>query len=265
MTEDKRPVPVGRWRRRAVLLAAAAAGGGAWWAWPSIAPLFVGDFEFEPLPDLPGFRRIAMGESSPAPSPLIGMSRGDEADLGAAKATARADLCNALFGGPPPPGVVPIASFSDYNCPFCRVLTGRLAALQARSGSAVRITWHEWPLLGPTSVTAARAALAADMQGAYATFHKRLMRTRFVPTPSFLEVVARDIGIDPARLRADMESDAVSERLRSTDAVARIFGFIGTPALVVGRTVVVGAVSEAVIHALIEQERLDGPPPGCAA
>jgi 2-hydroxychromene-2-carboxylate isomerase len=102
------------------------------------------------------------------------------------------------------------------------------------------------------------------MQGAYATFHKRLMRGRFVATPEYLEILARDIGVDGDRLLADMDSDAVSERLRSTEAVARIFGFIGTPALVVGRTVVVGTVSEGVIGALVEQERRDGPPPVCS-
>jgi hypothetical protein len=61
-----------------------------------------------------------------------------------------------------------------------------------------------------------------------------------------------------------MESDAVSERLCTTEAVARIFGFIGTPALVVGRTVVVGTVSESVIAALVEQERRDGPISVCS-
>ncbi len=96
------------------------------------------------------------------------------------------------------------------------------------------------------------------MLSAYAAFLKRLMRTRFVPTPAYLEVVGRDIGVDPDRLIADMDGDEVANRLRTTDAVAKVFGFIGTPALVIGRTVVVGAVSDAVIAALIEQEARDG-------
>ncbi len=90
------------------------------------------------------------------------------------------------------------------------------------------------------------------------------MRGRFVATPEYLEILARDIGVDGNRLLADMESDAVSQRLCTTEAVARIFGFIGTPALVVGRTVVVGTVSESVIAALVEQERRDGPIPVCS-
>ena len=69
----------------------------------------------------------------------------------------------------------------------------------------------------------------------------------------------------PCTQLADMDSDVVSERLRITEAVARIFGFIGTPALVVGRTVIVGTVSENVIAALVEQERREGPLPVCSA
>ncbi len=39
----------------------------------------------------------------------------------------------------------------------------------------------------------------------------------------------------------------------------------GTPGLMVGRTVVNGAIDEATLGALIERERADGPPPGCIA
>ena len=251
--------------RRAALLGAAAAATGAWWAWPRVAQLFVGDFDFELLDDPQGFRRIAAGETSGMPSPFFGLEAPDEQEQAIPEGAVRADLCTGLFGGSPPAGVVPIASFSDYNCPFCRVLTERLSNLEERSGGGVRITWHEWPRLGSTSVSAARAALAADMQGAYATFHKRLMRGRFVATPEYLGILARDIGVDGDRLLADMDSDVVSERLRTTEAVARIFGFIGTPALVVGRTVIVGTVSENVIAALVEQERREGPLAVCSA
>ncbi len=246
--------------RRAALIAMAA-GVGVWWAWPRLAQHVVGDFDFEPLDDPRGFRRIAAGETSAMPGPLFGLEAPDARERALPEAAVRADLC----GGPPPSGVVPIASFSDYNCPFCRVLTERLSNLEDRSDGGVRITWHEWPRLGPTSISAARAALAADMQGAYAAFHERLMHGRFVATPQYLTILARDIGVDGERLLSDMQSAAVSDRLRNTDAVARVFGFIGTPALVVGRTVVVGTVSEGVIAALVDRERRDGPPPVCGA
>lgn len=265
MSDDQAIDKPRSFHRRAALVAVPAAGADIWWVSPRIAQHFVGAFDFEPLDDPRGFRRIAAGETSGMPSPFFGLDAPNAPDAAVPEAAVRADLCSALFGGPPAAGVVPIASFSDYNCPFCRVLTERFSDLEERSGGDIRITWHEWPRLGPTSTSAARAALAADMQGAYAAFHKRLMRGRFVPTPEYLAILARDIGVDGDRLLSDMESDAVTDRLRNTEAVARIFGFIGTPALVVGRTVVVGTVSEAVIAALVEQERRDRPLPVCSA
>jgi protein-disulfide isomerase len=273
VSADRQPETPRSPSRRGALLALAALGAGALWGWPRLAERLAGGFAFQPLADPPGgFRRIAAaGETSGMPNPFIGLDvpgapgAADTAETALPEAAVRADLCGALFGGPPQAGVVPIAAFSDYNCPFCRVLTERLSALEARAEGGIRITWHEWPQLGPTSLSAARAALAADMQGAYAAFHRRLMRGRFVATPEYLDLLARDIGVDADRLVSDMAGDTVSARLARTDAVARVFGFVGTPAMVVGRTVVVGAISEAAIAALVEQERRDGPLPFCRA
>ena len=252
-------------RDRRLFLSAAVMLGLAWWAWPRVAPLFVGPFDFEEIDNPSGFRRIAGGEITGLPSFLFGLDARDAADLTAEVQAARSDLCQVLFGGTLDPNVVPIAYFSDYNCPYCRVLTERLANVEAQSAGGVQIAWHEWPVFGPTSVLSARAALAADMQGAYIAFHKHLMRSRFVPTERYLANIAQDLGADPERLLADMNSPDVSSRLRNTEAVAQIFGFAGTPSLVVGRTVVIGSVSEATLTALVEQERRDGPPPACSA
>ena len=158
-----------------------------------------------------------------------------------------------------------MASFSDYNCPYCRVATEDLAAIEARSGGSVRVRWHELPLLGPGSEAAARAALAADRQGAYPAMHARLMRARLLPTPVYLEEAASALGLDADRLLADMTSPEVEARLDRSAAAADAFGLPGTPAMVVGRTVVVGALGDRALERLIERERADGPIPGCSA
>lgn len=263
MDQDEAPRPGDRFRRRALLAGAVAAGAGVWWGWPAVAPLFVGEFDFEPLDDPAGFRRLAGGDVSGGFDPFVGIGESDAAASSATTAGVRADICGGLFGGRPPAGVVPVASFSDYNCPFCKVLTKKLAAMEAGSGGAVRVTWHEWPLLGDASVAAARAALAADMQGAYAAFHERLMRSRFIASPEYLEKLAGDLGIDPVRFVADAAGSDVAHRLETSAALAAAFGFRGTPALVVGRTVLVGATSDAVLAKLIGRERRDGAIEGC--
>ena len=229
---------------------------------PRIRGLLEPELEFEPMAQPAGFRRIAGGGVSTGFDVFAGLDGEGDPALDAA-VEARDDLCAALFhAGTGSAGVVPIASFSDYNCPFCRVLTKRLAEIEAEGGVAV--SWHELPLLGEASMTAARGALAAARQGAYAAFHERLMASGFQTTPEYLEALAQSIGVDAGRLEADMRSDAVAREILRSRAVARAFGFIGTPAIVVGRTVVQGEIGERTLRRLIAREREDGPVPACA-
>jgi protein-disulfide isomerase len=127
----------------------------------------------------------------------------------------------------------------------------------------VRITWHELPLLGPASRRAARASLAARRQGAYQVFHDRLMGTPIVPNDAYLRRIATDAGIDGDRLLDDMASDAVTDQLARTARLARLFGFYGTPALVVGRTALLGSVEKWQLRRLIEMEGTSSEPAPC--
>ena len=191
-------------------------------------------FDFVAIDGLPGWRRLAFeGVSSPTgglgDAAFLGLD-GNAEEVAPLPAAA---LCDTLFRMRPP-GAVPVAAFSDFFCPFCRVLTARLADRAASPASGIAVTWHELPLLGPVSETAARAALAADRQGAYAGFQARLLSTGFRPSAAFL---------------ADM-------------AVASLtLGVWGTPAVVVGRTLVMGEIGEAALDRLIAMEAAAGPLP----
>lgn len=250
-------------RRLALVGAVAAAGVGVWLGFPLVQrTLFIGDFDFMALKEPAGFRRILSGQVSGGRNPLAGITA--PPDAASAIVPKADDLCRALFGAAPlVADVVPIAYFTDYRCPYCRVLSRHLAKLEEERRPEVRIAWHEWPILGKTSELAARAALAARRQGAYATFHERLMRTSFVPTPAYLRSISEQIGVDADRLLRDMSSAAVDRELAQTRALAAVFGFRGTPGLVVGRTVVVGAITDAELRALVEREIADGPVEAC--
>jgi protein-disulfide isomerase len=243
---------------------AVAVGAAVVNAGPLLRALLPTDLGFAPLETPAGFRRLteAGGASTGTGGGgvLVGLDDGP-GPVRTDEAALLRDLCGTLFGGPAEAGVVPIASFSDYYCPYCRVLARRLEALEDAGG--VRIAWHEWPLFGETSETAARAALAAGRQGAYRAFHDALGTGGFVPTEGFVRDLAARLGLDAARLTADMRSAEVTRAIEDARGLAALFGFFGTPALVVGRTAVMGAVDEATLAALVEAERAAGPPPGC--
>lgn len=207
--------------------------------------------QFDPIPGLPGFRRVAGTPAAPQ----------DTATALREWSWSGLSPCDLLHTAPRAAGDVPIAYFSDYNCGFCRQLSPRLARLSQTADLSV--TWHELPLLGPASIRAARAALAARNQGAHAAFHARLMDRAIAPTPATLRDLARQERLDPDRLIADMQAPGVTRQLAITADLARRFGFFGTPALVVGRTATLGAISEVRLENLIALERQEPAPP-CA-
>lgn len=241
--------------RRTFIIGAAAAAIGVP-AFKTVRGIFTPLPEFTPIADPAGFRRIAGGQTSVAGNFLVGLEAEPEPRPSVTVADVRANLCSALYGDAArTDDIVAIASFSDYFCPYCRVQTKRLAELSQDPAQRIRVIWHELPLLGRASVVAAKAALAAGQQDAYLRFHDRLLGTRFHPTPSYLRTISTQIGIDPDRLIADMNAGHVRRALDQSAALAELFGLIGTPSMIVGRTVVQGRIADRTLLKLIENER----------
>src|SRR5690242_10991273 len=90
------------------------------------------------------------------------------------------DLAQRLVSGPDlpaagnPSGVITIAAFFDYRCPYCRMMQPRLEALIAKD-KRVRLVFKEWPVMSGVSVTAARLALATQWQDKYLLAHNTLI------------------------------------------------------------------------------------------
>ena len=210
------------------------------------------------LPDLPPFRRLEeQGQTSGATVALIGLDPPPaDADQRRARADAlRADLCPALFGPALPTEIVPIAYFSEFRCPYCRALERDLDTLLAEDPASFRLIQHELPIFGPASELAARASVAAARQGKQRELRRRFMRTPLVAEPASVLRVATDIGLDVDQLAYDMASPEVQAELDRTRALADIFGFIGTPGLVIGRTVLNGAISYTLLRRIAEDEK----------
>ncbi len=203
--------------RRSLLIGAgvlAAGYAGLRYGIPQLSEVFAADFAFVAMNAPAGFRRIDGGESTAGFDPFFGMAGAVTAQAEIVASEVRTKLCDTLFVDPAPPdGVVPVASFSDYNCSFCRVLTERLADIQSSSPPRIEVAWHELPLLGEGSILAAKGALAAKRQGAYVAFHRRLMKSRFQATPAYLTTLAEDLGVDEAHLIRDMQGEGVATEI----------------------------------------------------
>ncbi len=232
-------------------LGAIALVGGGWQAWVHLPRKMT----FEPIDGLPGWRKTVFegvsaprgGLSATAAFAGIGGRSTISGTLGPEQ------LCQTLFGRHDD-SKIPVAVFSDFFCPYCRTLTKRLAERAARPDSTVTINWHELPLIGPSSVIAARAAVAAGLQRAYPEFQARMMGSTFRPTPRFLIETSEKAGLDTPKFIADMESQVVDSRLARSRAAAQTLGIYGTPALVIGRTLVIGEISDRNLDELLVAE-----------
>ncbi|PZX14892.1 DSBA-like thioredoxin domain-containing protein [Palleronia aestuarii] len=244
--------------RRQLLVLGGAAGlwVGAFRYGPDIVERFRG-IGFEPHERVSGYRRIASEGARSAGAGfdvLTGLGRSEPLPPGLAEKVA-SDPESALFDTPAN-GPTRIAYFFDYYCPYCRVLSEHLASLRATAEIAV--TRHHWPIFGASSDLAARAVLAAGMQTDDDALHARLMQTPIRVTPSYLEELALAVGLSWPELERDMQAQEVEASLQRTRALVRLFGFVGTPALVVGRTVVEGEIPEARLLELARIERPEG-------
>lgn len=140
-----------------------------------------------------------------------------------------------------PSGDVTVVEFLDYRCPYCKAMHQPIADVIAGDGN-VRVVVKEFPILGDDSVFAARAALAAGKQGKYAEMHTALMTFKGKLSAKDVEAVAQEIGLDTTKLKQDMTAPEVDQELQQNYDLAEAMGINGTPAFVIGDTLVPGAI-----------------------
>lgn len=211
---------------------------------------------------LPPFRALAVsGRLSSGTVPFIGIEPPDEnaTDRRVRAHAVTADLCGALFGEETRPGVLPIAYFSGFRCPFCRTLERDLDEILADNPDTIRLVQHELPIFGPPSELAARASVAAARQGMQQPLRRRLIRTSLVADERSVFALAEIVGLYIDKLERDMTSPSVQAELDRTRALADVFGFFGTPGLVIGRTVVFGSVSGSLLRRIVADEQSMAP------
>jgi protein-disulfide isomerase len=155
-----------------------------------------------------------------------------------------------------PTGDVTIVEFFDYRCPHCQRAAPRMKSLLEKD-HYVRVVYKELPILGPASVFAARAALAARSQGEamYFRFHDALMASGGGLGAEQVFRIAAQVGLDPDRLQNDIQDPGIDAALRRNRSLAASLDITGTPAYVIGDQVVSGAVSLNVLRTAVEEAR----------
>ncbi len=153
-----------------------------------------------------------------------------------------------------PAGNVTIVEFFDVRCPYCRHMEPEMTRLLATDHS-IRVVYKDLPILGPPSVLASRALLAAQKQGGYEKLRTLLMQAPPDITEASIHTAAINAGLDWPRLHHDMDDAAISQRLSANLQLAREIGLEGTPALVIGKRFIPGAADFAELQTAVAEAR----------
>jgi protein-disulfide isomerase len=175
------------------------------------------------------------------------------------------ELAATIFNSPRqvtlgnPQGDVTVVEFFDYNCGYCkRAMTDMIELL--KGDGKLKFVLKEFPVLGDASVQAAQVAVAVRMQDKtggkkYLEFHQKLLNGRGSIDKARALAVAKEVGLDVARIEKDLASDEIKATLEESYKLAEALGMNGTPSYVIGSDVVVGAVGLKILKEKVNNAR----------
>ena len=150
-----------------------------------------------------------------------------------------------------------IVEFFDYNCGYCK-MASKVVDKMAKEDKDIKVLFKEFPIFGGTSDLAARysTAVAIEYPDKYLEFHSNLMNIGARNTND-IEKAVKDSGISLFKIKKVLEDkksdiDAVLAENRS---LATELGLQGTPAFVIGDTLIPGYVDESTIRSLLDQQK----------
>lgn len=246
-----------RFPRPAALGAALAAALAL--ATPAPAP--AQGFTPEQRQEILGILRQALREDPSILRDALGaLEAAERQEQDEARRSAIAAQADALFRDPADPvrgnprGAVTVVEFFDARCGYCKQMHPTVEQFLQRHRD-VRLVLKDLPILGPNSLQASRALLAAQRQGKYNELYDALLKLREEPTEPVLRREAERVGLDWARLRREMDDPGIARRLEGNMRLAQALGIQGTPALVIGDALVPGAVDLATLERLVAEAR----------
>jgi protein-disulfide isomerase len=150
--------------------------------------------------------------------------------------------------GSPKPDVV-MTYFYDYACGYCRKSNPDIERLLAED-KGLRVVYRELPILGPDSVAASRAALAASQAGRFGVFHDALYEAGR-PSPETIAIAGSAAAITPEQAR----DPAIEAEIQKNLNLAGQLGATGTPLFVIGDQVINSAVGFDMLKAAVASAR----------
>jgi protein-disulfide isomerase len=153
-----------------------------------------------------------------------------------------------------PQGSITVTQFYDYRCPHCINVAPKIEALAA-ANKDIRLVFKELPIFGDTSEHAAREAIALKRKGGDVfSLYKAYMSTHPLDRTA-IDRIAKDHQLDPGAVETGLAKADADKQLADVRTLAESLGIEGTPAFIVGDTLVPGEDMDALNAAIAEARK----------
>jgi protein-disulfide isomerase len=151
---------------------------------------------------------------------------------------------------------VTILDFSDYECPFCKSLEGKLRTLAAQQPDVIRIIRYEFPLtlIHPYAYEAALAGKCAAKQDVVGSFQTLIYQNSTkLGTLNWRNLAANANIPNLDKFTSCLEQKKLAGEVDADIAVGQRLGFKSTPTLVINGDVVSGDQSKETLSKLVKR------------
>jgi protein-disulfide isomerase len=156
-----------------------------------------------------------------------------------------------------PNGRITVVEFFDYRCGYCKLAAPEVVSLIEQNPD-VRFVFKEFPIFGEVSDTAAKVALTRQAKAKGVELYKTLMAEKALDDAALDRRLAA-VGIDAAAARKDAQHPLIERQILDTHALAEALKIEGTPAFIVGNTMIPGADLAALKAAIAAARAKAGP------
>jgi len=172
------------------------------------------------------------------------------------------DVKAGQVDGPASAPVTIVKAF-DFACPYCQRVSGTMEELVKDYGGKVRVVYANMVVHEPAK-PAHLASCAAAKQGKYMAFKDAFWEKGFLPyasahDPSKLGednilAIAKELGLDTARLKADMAGPECAARIQSDMQEMAKFHVNATPTFFINGKHVGGALPKEGFKQIIDEQ-----------
>jgi protein-disulfide isomerase len=138
-----------------------------------------------------------------------------------------------------PEGKVTVVEFFDYRCGYCKLAAPQVVEM-IRSNPDIRFVFKQFPIFGSVSDTAAKVALTPQGRAKALELYQGWMGEKALDDDG-LDAHLKAVGIDPAEARKAAEDPQIERQILDARALAVALKIEGTPAFIVGDTMISGA------------------------